>query len=163
MILTGRLDRIVRFGSESLISFVIPNYQANIELTDKEYKIELNPVKSKRSLQQNKMCWALVYEIAKHEGMDPDTVYCQAIEMAKLKVDIIECIEDALERFRRTFRVVKVLEHRTSKKGVDTVLVALYYGSSDYDTNEMSKLNDHLLDYAARVGIDVSQYGDAWV
>lgn len=162
MILTGHFDRIVRYGSQSLISFIIPNYQSDVKLDDKEYRIEITLAKSKRTLQQNRLCWALVYEIAKHEGMEPDVVYAQAIEMAKLKVDIIECVSEALERLRRAFRVVKILEQRQSKKGVDTVLVALYYGTSDYDTKEMSALNEHLLDYAARVGIDVSKYGE-WV
>ena len=147
------------------MSFSVPNYQANgiAELAkDKEYKIEITQVRSKRSIQQNKMCWALVHAIAKHEGMTPDSVYCQAIEMANLKVDIIQCVEEALDRFRRTFRVVKVLERRKSEKGVDTVMVALYYGTSDYDTKEMSELNEHLLHYAANIGLDLSEYGDVW-
>lgn len=162
MILTGRLDRIVRFDSDSLISFIIPNYQADVKLDDVDYKIELSPIKSKRSLAQNKMMWKLISDVAKHEGMDSDEIYIQVIKLANIRTEILQVLPEAIERLSRVFKLVVERERRPSPKGIETAVVECYYGTSQFDTKEMSDFIDRLLDYAARVGIDVSQYGDAW-
>ena len=163
MILTGRFDRIVRFGSESLISFIIPNYQADIELTDSVYKIELSPIKSKRSLNQNRLMWQLLSDVAKHEGMDADEVYIQVIKMANIRTEILQVLPEAVERLSRVFKLVVERDKRTSPKGVEMVVVECYYGSSQFDSKEMSDFIDKLLFYAQTIGIDTSQYGDNWV
>jgi len=159
MIISGKHDRTLKDKSQSIISFVVPNYQAEIEFkTDQVYKIEITEIKSKRSLWQNKMMWALINEIAKHEGMSDNDVYCQIIELAKIRTEFIETIPEAITRLSQAFRVVRVLEERTSQKGVKTVLLKLYYGSSTFDTKEMSDFIERLLDYAAQIGIDVREY-----
>ena len=163
MILTGRFDRIVRFGSESLISFIIPNYQADVKLEDKEYKLELTPIKTKRSLQQNKYMWQVISDIAKHEGMDSDEVYAQIVKQANIKTDIFQVLPEAIERLSRVFKLVVERDKRTSPKGIEMVVVECYYGSSQFDSKEMSDFIDKLLFYAQTVGIDTSQYGDNWV
>jgi len=159
MIISGKPDRVLRDKNTSIVSFIVPNYQAELELNhDLIYKIEITEMKSKRSLWQNRLTWALINEIAKHEGLDDLDVYCQVIELAKIRTEFIETIPEAIERLSRAFRVVKVLEERTSVKGVKTVIAKCYYGASTFDTKEMSEFIEHLLDYAARVGIDVSEY-----
>lgn len=158
MIITGTFDRILTDSKNAILSFIIPSYQ-KIELDrDKTYKIEITELKSKRSLWQNKFCWALIDKIAKHEGMTDLDVYCQIIEMANIRTEVIETLPEAIERLSKVFRVVKVLEERTSKKGNSTVLLRLYFGTSTFDTKEMSDFIERLLDYARQIGIDVSEY-----
>lgn len=159
MIISGKYDRTLKDKSNSIVSFVVPNYQSELNLnSDQVYKIEITEIKSKRSLWQNKLCWALIDKIAKHEGMMDIDVYCQIIELAKIRTEFIETIPEAIERLSRAFRVVKVLEHRVSQKGSKTVLLKLYYGSSTFDTKEMSDFIEQLLNYASQIGIDVSEY-----
>lgn len=159
MIISGKYDRTLKDGFNSIISFIIPNYQSDLKLEhDKVYKIEITEMKSKRSLWQNKYCWAIIDKIAKHEGMEDLDVYCQIIEMANIRTEVIETLPEAIERLSKVFRVVKVLEERTSKKGNKTVLLRLYFGTSTFDTKEMSDFIDRLLDYASQIGIDVSEY-----
>lgn len=161
MILSGKYDRTLTDKSQSIISFVVPTYQSDLKLdSEKIYKIEITEMKSKRSLWQNKYCWAIIDKIAKHEGMDDLDVYCQIIELAKIRTEFIETIPEAIERLQRAFRVVRVLEERLSLKGVKTVIAKCYYGSSTFDTKEMSDFIERLLDYASRIGIDVSEYND---
>lgn len=165
MILVGKVDRVLRDVGGAIVSFSVPNYQANAlaEIDKgKEYKIELTEVKSKRSLIQNKYMWALIHDIAIHEGMDPDEVYCQIIKQAGIKTEFIETVPEAVERLKRAFRVVVERDRRTSPKGVETVVVQCYYGSSLFDTKEMSDFIDRMLDYAANVGLDLSEYKDVW-
>jgi hypothetical protein len=165
MILVGKVDRVLRDASGAIVSFSVPNYQAT-QLNEldkgKDYKIELTEVKSKRSLIQNKYMWALIHEIAKHEGMEADEVYCHIIKQSGIKTEFIETIPEAVERFKRVFRVVVERDRRTSPKGVETVVVQCYYGTSTFDTKEMSDFIDRMLDYAANVGLDLSEYKDVW-
>ena len=159
MIITGQYDRTLKDTRNAILSFVIPSYQADLNLEQgKDYKIEITEMKSKRSLWQNKYMWAIIDKIAKHEGMLELDVYCQIIEMAKIRTEFIETIPEAIARLSSVFRVVKELEQRESKKGNKTVLVKCYYGTSTFDTKEMSDFIDVLLDYASQIGIDVSEY-----
>ena len=161
MIFTCKIDRVLSDKKGSIVSFIIPTYQAksidelNAEL---EYKLELTPIKSKRSLFQNKYMWALINEIAQIEGMDKDEVYCQIIKMANIKIEFIETIPEAIEKLRKLFRVIIERETRTSSKGVKTVMLECYYGSSTFDTKEMSEFIERLMDYAQQVGINTVEY-----
>lgn len=159
MIITGQYDRTLKDTRNAILSFVIPSYQADLNLEQgKDYKIEITEMKSKRSLWQNKYMWSIIDKIAKHEGMLELDVYCQIIEMAKIRTEFIETIPEAITRLSSVFRVVKELEQRESKKGNKTALVKCYYGTSTFDTKEMSDFIDVLLDYASQIGIDVSEY-----
>ena len=158
MILTAKYDRALKDSSRTILSFEVPTYQLPELDQSKTYKLEITEMKSKRSIWQNNYSWKIINEIAKHEGLDDLDVYCQVIELAKIRTEFLETIPEAIERLSRAFRVVKVLEERTSQKGVKTVVVKCYYGSSTFDTKEMSEFIERLLDYAARVGIDVSEY-----
>lgn len=162
MILTGKLDRILQNKNESIASFVVPNYQAkSLEEMDetKVYKIEITELKSKRSLFQNKYLWALIHDISRIQGMDEVDVYCQIIKMAKIKTEFIETIPAAIERLNKVFRVVVERDRRVSTKGIETVVLECYFGTSTFDTHEMSEFIEKLLDYASESGINVSEYG----
>ena len=165
MNLLGKIDRILRDKSESVVSFIVPAYQAN-ELAEldktKEYKITVNELKLKRSEYQNKYLWMLIDKIAKHEGMTSLDVYTQIIRMANIKTEFIQALPEALDKLRKVFRVVVEVERRTSPKGVETALVQCYYGTSVFDTNEMSEFIDRMLDYAARCEVDLGEYEGVW-
>jgi hypothetical protein len=72
--LAGKLDRILKSDTSTIVSFAIPNYMARyIDMErDKDYKITITEVKSKRSLQQNAMLWDLISQIAKASDLIPD-------------------------------------------------------------------------------------------
>lgn len=57
MIITGKIDRVLNGKTGSIVSFAVPAFQARYidELDiEKEFKLEITEMKSKRSLQQNK-------------------------------------------------------------------------------------------------------------
>ena len=161
MILTCKFDRVLKDDSQSIVSFKIPNYQAeyliNLDKT-KEYKLELNEIKSKRSLQQNRLIWQMIGQIAKHEGMESMEVYCQIIKMAKIKIEFIETIPEAIPKLKNLFREVVEREVRCSAKGVTTVMLECYYGTSTFTVPEMSDFVDQMLDYAEKIGINTTEY-----
>lgn len=161
MIVTGKLDRVATLKTDAIVSFIIPAYQANYlsELVEEEeYKIEVTKIKSKRSLQQNRLIWQMIGQIAKHEGMESMEVYCQIIKLAKIKIEFIETIPEAIPKLKNLFREVVEREVRCSAKGVTTVMLECFYGTSTFTVPEMSDFVDRMLDYAEKIGINTMEY-----
>ena len=79
--------------------------------TEKTYILELKEFKSKRTLQQNKLMWALIRKIASHEDMqqEPEEIYVSALEEANLRSTYLLAPEEAEEELRKNFRAVKVV------------------------------------------------------
>ena len=158
MIFSVKFDRVLKDGAQSIISFIVPTYQLTEIDKTKEFKLELTELKSKRSVFQNRKMWALIHEIAYHEGLTDNDVYCQIIEMANLRVEYLQVLPEAIDSLKKVFRVVKEVEERTSDKGKLMKVIQCYYGTSTFDTKEMSEFIDRLLDYASQIGIDVREY-----
>ena len=164
IVLSGKLDRVLRTTDFTIVSFTIPNYQANYlkELTDELYTIEIKKPKSRKTLAQNNYAWQLMTEIARELAIypSPDDVYKQVVQMAKIKTVFLESLNDekVIDGLRKTFRLVEIKEERLSVKGKETVMLECYWGMSNFDKEEMQRFIDVLLNYASEVGIDVSGY-----
>ena len=131
------------------------------ELNKGDYTLEIRKVKSKRSLQQNALLWELIGEIGRvlnGSNADDMDIYTQILQMSGAKVEYLECIPEAVESFRKVFRTCKVVEERVSAKGVKTVVIAAYIGSSKMNTAEMTHLIDTAMSYAEKLGINTDAY-----
>ena len=162
MILTGKLDRILKDSTQTIVSFAIPNYMARyIDCEkDKDYKIAITEVKSKRSLQQNALLWNLISEIAKASDLlpDEDRIYMELIKLAKIKTVHIQTIPEARNDLLKAFRLLHEKERRTSDKGVETVVYECFYGSSTFTQEEMTRFIEVTLYYAEQHGISTKEY-----
>lgn len=142
-------------GNQALISSPIP-----FNLDDGEYLISLDPKKKKRTLEQNRYFWALLGEISKKENgslKDIDTLYAHLLEMAGAKYETLIIKHEALERFKRLVRHVKVIKQQVINHEVyDTIYV--FYGSSTFDKAQMMQLIDITIDYAYEVGVENPEY-----
>lgn len=163
MVITGKLDRILKDGQKTIVSFVIPNYQSKwlVELTDEDYKIEIKKVKSKKSLQQNNYAWAIMGEIASTLDLYPDSesVYLQIVKMAKIKTEYIMALDDegVINSLKKAFRVIKKVDDR-DYNGKQMGVFECSYGMSKFDKEEMVRFIDVLLDFATKNGISVDEY-----
>ncbi len=122
-----------------------------------EYIIE--KFKQKRSLNANSYMWELCRKIANEVRISKEEVYRDAVKdgNAFVQLDVTE-------------KQAKKLERTWGKKGIgwqteradtkdDNVLLFCYYGSSVYDTKEMSDLIDRLLQDCKALDIEVlSEY-----
>lgn len=129
------------------------------ELESKPYSIEINGIKSKRSLEQNRMMWALIHEIAEHtQGGDEMDLYCQFLEIANAQTEIILCDPNVdINALRKVFRAVQFMGYSE----IDGAVMAQYKvftGSSRFDTKEMNKLIDTILSTAYELGIESYDY-----
>ena len=160
IVINGKIKSVLNDEYVSNVIIEIPRYQAErfteIE-KDKDHKIEIKEIKSKKTLQQNNKIWALITDIAKTQDIIPnvDRIYLQLLEMAKIKTIYIETIEEAKKTLQQGFRVVIERDKRTSAKGVETVVYECGWGLSKFNTEEASRFIDCLLEYANQCGVDV--------
>lgn len=130
------------------------------ELKPQEYAIEVKKPYKKRSLNQNSYLWALINEICMEEDGDisgANDKYIQLLQMAGAKSVILEMPKDAVSDFEKVFRTIKVLDERQDGETIKATVQA-FYGSSTFDTKEMTQLVDTTIRYASEIGIETDYW-----
>ena len=126
-----------------------------VELKGHDVRVEVKRWRKRRSLDANAYAWVLMDKIAETTGVDKLAIYRQAIKEIGGVSDIIAVTDDAVERFRASWSdkgagwQTEILD---SKDGYKRIIA--YYGSSTYDTKQMSALIDSLVQEAQALGIE---------
>ena len=152
-------NSMVNTGAGIIMTMRIPQMFASIlEQFRQQFKpneeYELKLIRKKRSLDANAFCWKLCTEIANAIGNTKEYVYRDAINHVGVYETLQFADDDAMERFKAKWRtngegwLTKTLDKQKR------ILMA-YYGSSSYDTKEMSVLIDFLVTQAGDLGIQV--------
>lgn len=109
---------------------------------DKEYTLTIKERKQKRSLNSNSYAWTLIDKLAVKTGIGKTDIYRQYIKEIGGNNDILCVVDRAVERFRQNWEskgLGWLTETMPSKiEGCTNVIV--YYGSSTYNTEQMSRL-----------------------
>lgn len=120
---------------------------------DKLYVCEIKQPKSQRSLQQNKLLWKLIHNIAKATYQDDMDVYCGILEKADALSDYVITAIEMEDALRKSFRGVKFI--RTQEvNGKECYVYKVYIGSSKMDTKEMTELLDITLQICGDLGLE---------
>ena len=125
---------------------------------DRLYDLEVKEHRKKRSLDANAMAWSLINQIADVLRIPPVEVYRQTIQDISGNNEILPIREDAVEQFKNAWLhqgigwICKDMG-KSKIKGYRNLMV--YYGSSVYDTKQMSDLIDHLIQDCKALDIDV--------
>ena len=141
------------------LSFLVTNAQAARQYTDgaegKPQRVSAREWRDKRSLDANAYAWVLINNLAQHYGVEPEEVYRQNIGRIGA-FEIMPIREDVADRWKEIW-AGKGLGWMTRDLGPSKlrgyVNMACYYGSSVYDTREMSALIDRLVDDCKAAGI----------
>lgn len=146
---------------------------ADMKKTGKVLSAEIRTRANRRTLMQNNLLWALleIMALADNGGRTGDTTawdcYCDMIEKYGAKYEYMMCLPEALEGLREQFRALRVVERR--EYGSKEMLVCkCFYGSSKFDTKEMTQLIDGVFDRLAEMGVDedaardVAAYREDW-
>lgn len=122
---------------------------------ENKINVELKKYRKKRSLDANAYCWVLCDKIAKQIGnITKEDVYKDAIlNIGTFEPMIIE--EKAYDNFKRIWerQGLGFLIQEVSRKD-KCIKVHCYYGSSTYDSKEMSLLIDLIVQQAKEIGIE---------
>lgn len=133
------------------------------QLQDKEITAILKEFKSSRSIEQNDMLWGIITQISdkvngSHREEDLINIYSTLLQRANIKREYIRTLPQAENILKESFRaVIEVPNSRKIENGKETVGYWVYYGSSKFDTKEMTELIDTSLDLATEVGIEYRQ------
>lgn len=155
-----RLNRVsFHWGPEGvwILCRVPMNERPQVEemIRNGKYELCLQKVKKKRSLNANAYMWKLCDEIAKAIGTTKEDVYRRAIGDVGV-FDTITLPPPAYVRFKDIWqsRGVGWMVEMADKQNSENVTVFAYYGSSTYNSQEMARLIDWLVDAAQELGID---------
>ena len=122
-----------------------------------KYVAELKEHRKKRSMNANNYFWQLVDQIAEKLGREKEWLYLEYVKRVGPFKDFTLSEDEA-----KTFRVAwSMLGTGWPTEQVDyspsgrEVIVRAYYGSSQYNTRQMSRLIDMAVEDAKDLGIEV--------
>jgi hypothetical protein len=114
--------------------------------------VEIKPHRERRSLDANAFLWITLSKMAAALKTSKDDLYLIMLERYGVFTHII-VKKEAVERVKSEWRTVRELGE--GKIGTGTgVQLQVYYGSSTYDTKEMSHLLDGIVSEAHEIGIE---------
>lgn len=114
---------------------------------DKEYIIEVKEKKPLRSLDANALAWVLMDKLAEKLNMEKTEIYKQYIKEIGGVSSIVCVLEKAADKLCEVWesKGIGFQTERMPSKMPKCVNVVLYYGSSTYDTAQMSRLLDMII------------------
>lgn len=123
--------------------------------------------RKKRSLNQNRMMWALLtvmadhYNAGKAGGITPEACYIEMLEEYGMEYDFLEVPAGAVPILRKAYRLVHVVELLDNNR----CTVKASMGSSSFSTAQMTTFIDGIFDRLAEMGVNdpnVTQYWQEW-
>lgn len=145
-------------GLDIILTLRIPRtYTAILDAFKAKFKpnaeYELKECRKKRSLNANAFMWQIANDIARTIGSTKLEVYRDAISHVGV-FDVMQFTSDeAMQRFKTKW-MANGDGWLTKTLDAEKRVLMVYYGSSRYDTKEMSVLIDYLVDEAKSMGIE---------
>lgn len=120
------------------------------------YDCEVKEHREKRSLDANAYCWVLIDKLAQATGIPKTELYRNAIKEIG-GVSSVVCVQErAADRLTKGWECNGIgwFSERSESRIQGCVNVTLYYGSSTYDTHQMSRLIDNIVEDCKAVGVE---------
>ena len=155
----GKLKDLLRLqGGEWLVSFTTREDPGTLfdDLKDIPVRVEMKKASKHRSLSANNFAWALIDQIAEKTGIPVSEVYRNAIREIGGVSDYYGMKEQAYDSFCEIWtkghlgRQVEIIPG-SAKPG--WINVRAWKGSSDFDSAQMARLIDSLIQDAENLGI----------
>ena len=165
---------MVNTGAGVILTLRIPQMFASIVelfrqkfLPNMEYELKL--VRKKRSLDANNFCWKLCSEIGNAVGETKEDVYRDAIAHVGVyeQLQFTDTVVNGVKKSR--FDAMADFKCKWASNGegwltktidADKCIIQAYYGSSRYNTKEMSVLVDFLVRTASDLDIHLLTEAD---
>lgn len=118
--------------------------------------IEVKPYRERRSLDANAYFFVLADKLAEKTGVPKETIYREAVKNVGGVSEVVcvknSAVERLCEAWRRNGLGWQVDTIPSKIEGCTNVV--LYYGSSTYNTEQMSRLIDNIVQDCKAVGIE---------
>ena len=126
------------------------------KLKDTELEVTVKKFRKHRSLDANAYAWVLIDKIAQRMGYTKNDVYRNAIRNIGGVSETVCVVDKAVDRlcngWSRNGLGWQTERYPSKIEGCTNVI--LYYGSSSYDTAQMSSLIDNLVQDCKELGIE---------
>ena len=155
----GKLKDLMRLASgEWVMSFTTRENPGQLfdDLQETPVRIEIKKASKHRSLSANNFAWVLIDQIAEKSGISVSEVYQNAIREIGGVSDYYGMKEQAYESFCEMWtkghlgRQVEIIPGSTKPGWIN---VRAWKGSSDFDSAQMARLIDSLIQDAESLGI----------
>lgn len=167
--LTGKIVGVSfdYLSGRPIVSFELNERQTSLDMVDElksheKLALKVDKFKKKRSLDANAYCWTLIGKIAEKTNVPKDEVYREAIREIGGNYDVVCIKEEAAPSLRRAWESNGIgwqTEVMLSKlDGCTNVL--LYYGSSIYDVEQMSRLIENIIQDCKALGIETKSQAE---
>ena len=126
-------------------------------MKDRLYDLAIKEHREKRSLDANAYCWVLIDKLAQATGAGKTEIYRRAISEIGGVSDVVCVTQKAADRLENAWQNKGIgwfTQRADSRKIPGCVVVTLYYGSSTYDTAQMSRLIDYIVADCKELGIE---------
>lgn len=125
-------------------------------LGQKQYVVEVKEHRKRRSLDANAYFWVLADKLSAANGLTKEEVYKNAIRDISGVSDTVCVLNESVEKVRQGWQKHglgwQTEEYPSKLEGCTNVI--LYYGSSAYDSAQMSRLIDNIVQDCKAVGIE---------
>lgn len=156
----------VRIKLDGKVEITFTTYKSALKeldsLSDKELNVKVNKFSQKRSLSQNAYMWTLLNELAIKLNSSKEEIYKHLIKEYGV-FEILPIKNEATERFKKNWSKNGigwfVEDIGDSKLKGFTKLIA-YYGSSTYNSDEMSRVVNALVQECDQQGINTMSLKD---
>lgn len=124
----------------------------------KELVVEIKQYRHKRSLDSNAYMWTLIGKIASALGTTKNEVYLQELDRYGVYTHVV-VKENVVDRVKAEWRTVIELG-KVNINGKEGIQLQCYFGSSTYNTYEMSTLVNGVVEDAKELGIETMTPGE---
>lgn len=155
---TGKLHSVNRDWKTGrvIISFELneePTEEINKISQCEKLSIEVKKHRNKRSLDSNAYCWVLLQKIAETVGSDKWSVYLDCLQRYSRAFSHVIVKPEAVWRMKQLYRTCIDLGE-IEVNGVTGHQLQVYYGSSEFDSKEMSVFIDGIVSECKELGIE---------
>lgn len=128
------------------------------QMGGKKFDLEIKQHREHRSLDANSYFWVLCGKLAAKTGQPRESIYLELVKNIGDNYQIICCQDRAKDRMKELWgygQLGWVVDELPSKvKGCTNLM--MYYGSSTYDTAQMSRLIDAVVSECKEQGIETA-------
>lgn len=127
------------------------------KMKPKVYDLEVKEHRKKRSLDANAYAWVLIGKLADAMRVPPTIVYINAIQNIGGNYEVIPVRDEAVDKFIEVWKKNGLgwpCEDMGKSKIPGYRNLRAYYGSSTYDTRQMSQLIESLIQDCKALGIE---------
>jgi phosphoribosylaminoimidazole (AIR) synthetase len=151
---TGTIDAAIQLKNGTYLTLVTgDNLTEEFEkLKGKKLSIEIKQYREKRSLDANAYMWVLLQKMAELLKTSKDELYLEVLGRYGVFTHII-VKPNVVDRVKAEWRNVRDLGE-VVVNGVTGIQLQCYFGSSTYNTKEMSVLIDGVVSECKELGID---------